>query len=178
MLPKAVSSWRDGDRCLGRRQCVTIWADYVSTRRTSSPPRRAALMEASDVPGESGDPRALSRSGDDLPDRLAAAESAVHPACEKNFVDSTSATKLVRLGIRRASRSTIHVSAARVVRHDRTLPTAVEAKKFLQDQSPRQTQPLIDEFSVAPNTPINWAMKWADILRADKSRSRRRERSP
>lgn len=174
MLPTAIQQLRvTAVDAAGRRQCVTIGADYVSNAPhiVNTTPR--GLMEATDVPGEAAIlvryldqvttcRIALPRPGSPgvaTPGRLA----------EKNFIDKHVGDKLVRLGIppsepiddatflRRASLDTIG-----------TLPTAAEAKKFLLDSSPDKRAKLVDELLNRPEYADYWAMKWADILRADK----------
>jgi hypothetical protein len=46
-----------------------------------------------------------------------------------------------------------------------TLPTADEARKFLEDKSPAKRSVLIDELLAKPEFADYWAMKWSDLLR-------------
>jgi hypothetical protein len=46
-----------------------------------------------------------------------------------------------------------------------TLPTAQEAKDFIQDQDPNKRVALIDRLLAKDEFPYYWAMKWSDILR-------------
>jgi len=46
-----------------------------------------------------------------------------------------------------------------------TLPTAQEARAFIQDQNPRKRSMLIDRLLERPEFADYWAMKWSDLLR-------------
>jgi hypothetical protein len=46
-----------------------------------------------------------------------------------------------------------------------TLPTAEEARRFLDDQDPQKRAKLIDEVLEQPEFAVYWAMKWSDLLR-------------
>ena len=153
----------------GRRQCVTTVADYVSNAPQIINPTHRGIVESSEIPGEA---TVLVR----YLDQVSACRiilprphpSVVRPA-EKNFIDKHVGDKLVKLGItpslpiddatflRRVSLDTIG-----------TLPTASEAKAFLKDSSPKKRSRLIDSLLNRPEYADYWAMKWADLLRADK----------
>ena len=154
---------------LGRRQCVTDATDYISnaTQIVTTNPR--GLMLASDVPGEAAilvrylDQVTVCRMTSPRPN-----PSSIRPI-EKNFIDKHVGDKLVRLGIppsdpiddsaflRRVSLDTIG-----------TLPTASESRRFLQDANPDKRFRLLDDLLQRPEYADYWAMKWADLLRADK----------
>ena len=51
-----------------------------------------------------------------------------------------------------------------------TLPTAAEARAFLADPSPDKREKLVERLLERPEYADFWTMKWADILRADKSK--------
>jgi len=46
-----------------------------------------------------------------------------------------------------------------------TLPTAEEAKRFLEDESPDKRSALIDHLLERPEFADYWAMRWSDVLR-------------
>jgi hypothetical protein len=46
-----------------------------------------------------------------------------------------------------------------------TLPTAQEAKDFIQDKNPDKRRLLIDKLFLRPEFADYWAMKWSDLLR-------------
>src|SRR5207237_4519481 len=49
-----------------------------------------------------------------------------------------------------------------------TLPTAAEARKFLDDRRPDRRARLVDELLERPEYADYWALKWADLLRVDR----------
>ena len=49
-----------------------------------------------------------------------------------------------------------------------TLPTADEAREFLDDASPGKREELIDSLLQRPEYAEYWALKWADLLRVDR----------
>ncbi len=170
MLPKAAQQLRvTAVEANGRRQDVTLGADYISNAPHIVTTTPRGLMEASDVPGEAAilvrylDQVATCRITLPRPN-----PSSVRPA-EKNFIDKHVGDKLVRLGIP-ASEPIDDATFLRRVSLDMigTLPTAAEARKFLNDPSPEKRGRLIDELLNRPEYADYWAMKWADILRADK----------
>jgi hypothetical protein len=50
-----------------------------------------------------------------------------------------------------------------------TLPTAAEARRFLADARPDKRARLVDELLRRPEFADYWALKWADLLRAERS---------
>jgi hypothetical protein len=88
---------------------------------------------------------------------------------EVNFIDTHVWDKLARLGIppsdlaadgtflRRAYLDTIG-----------TLPSAAEARKFLDDGDPKKRATVIDALLDRPEYADYWAMRWADLLRVDR----------
>ena len=49
-----------------------------------------------------------------------------------------------------------------------TLPTAEEARKFLEDQNPYKRPKLVDRLLKRPEFADYWALQWADLLRVDR----------
>jgi hypothetical protein len=49
-----------------------------------------------------------------------------------------------------------------------TLPTAEEARRFLNDRRPDRRARLVDELLCRPEYADYWALKWADLLRVDR----------
>ena len=170
MLPRATQQLRvTAVDSAGRRQCVTMEADFISNAPHIVDATPRGLIEATEVPGEAAilvrylDQVTVCRVTLPRPN-----PSSIRPA-EKNFIDKHVGDKLVLLGIppsapldddgflRRASLDTIG-----------TLPTAAEARTFLADPSPDKRARLIDELLNRHEYADYWAMKWADILRADR----------
>jgi hypothetical protein len=50
-----------------------------------------------------------------------------------------------------------------------TLPTAAEARAFLADKRPDKRARLVDDLLKRPELADYWALKWADLLRVDRS---------
>ena len=48
---------------------------------------------------------------------------------------------------------------------DQTIPTALEARDFILDQSPNKRAVLIDRLLARDEFADYWAMKWSDLLR-------------
>ncbi|HET6423691.1 MAG TPA: DUF1549 domain-containing protein, partial [Planctomycetaceae bacterium] len=153
----------------GGRHCVTMHADYVSNAPHIVMTTPRGLMEATEVAGEAA---ILVRYLDQVATcRMILPRPTSSPVelAEKNFIDQHVATKLKQLRIppsdpiddgtflRRASLDIIG-----------TLPTAAEARTFLQDTAPDKRARLVESLLNRPEYADYWAMKWADILRADK----------
>lgn len=155
----------------GRRHCVTREAEYVSNAPAIVAATPHGLLEATEVPGEAAilvrylDKVTTCRVARPRPNSIGT-RPAVH-----NFIDQHVGDKLVRLGIpvsepiddsaflRRVSLDTIG-----------TLPTADEARRFLADSAPDKRARLVESLLNRPEYADYWAMKGADILRADKIR--------
>ena len=153
----------------GRRQCVTAVAEYISNATQIVTTTPYGLMQATEIPGEATilvrylDQVATCRVTLPRPN-----PSSLRPT-EKNFIDRHIGDKLVRLGI--PPSDPVNDSAfLRRVSLDMigTLPTAAEARTFLQDTRPDKRLQLITELLSRPEYADYWAMKWADLLRADR----------
>lgn len=154
---------------IGRRQCVTTSAEYVSNATQIVTTNARGLMTATDVPGEAAilvrylDQVAVCRIT--LP-RPNASSSRLN---EHNFIDKHVSDKLIRLSIPPSGPINDSTFLRRVsLDLIGTLPTADEARRFLSDAAPDKRTRLIDELLQRPEYADYWAMKWADLLRADK----------
>ncbi len=88
---------------------------------------------------------------------------------ESNFIDRLVWDKLERLGIDPG----VPIDDAGFLRRVYfdvigTLPTAAEARRFLADSAPDKRRKLVDDLFNRQEYANYWAMKWADLLRADK----------
>lgn len=155
----------------GRRHCVTKQAEYVSNAPAIIAASPRGLLEATEIPGEAAilvrylDQVTTCRVARPRPES-AGTRPAVH-----NFIDQHVGDKLVRLGISVSA----PVDDARFLRRVSldtigTLPTADEARRFLADSTPDKRDRLVESLLNRPEYADYWAMKWADILRADKIR--------
>lgn len=88
------------------------------------------------------------------------------PSAFSNQIDQLVFTRLQQLGIPPANRCSDAVFVRRVYLDAiGTLPTAQEARGFLQDQNPNKRQVLIDRLLERDEFADYWAMKWSDLLR-------------
>lgn len=155
----------------GGRQCATIESEFISNMSTIVEASSRGLLESGEQTGEAA--ILVRYLGHVAVCRVVvprAVQNITRPA-ENNFVDKFVWDKLLKLGIppsetiddgpfmRRAYLDTIG-----------TLPTAAEARKFLTSSAPDKRSKLVDELLARPEYADYWAMKWSDILRADKSK--------
>ncbi len=170
MLPQGTQQLRvTSIDAVGRRQCVTTQADYISNAPQIVGTTPRGLLEATEVPGEAA---ILVRYLDQVTTCRVVLPRPMSVGSRPgiiNFIDQHVGDKLVRLGIpvsdpvddarflRRVSLDTIG-----------TLPTAEEARTFLNDPAPDKRARLVESLLNRPEYADYWAMKWADILRADK----------
>lgn len=88
------------------------------------------------------------------------------PLHAHNQVDDAVFAKLIQLGIQPAKRCSDGAFLRRVyIDVTGTLPSALEAKSFLQNTHPRKREKLIDTLLEREEYADYWAMKWCDILR-------------
>ena len=93
---------------------------------------------------------------------------AVEVAAELNFIDSHVNNQLERLNIQSSAPSSDAEFMRRVyVDVIGTLPTAAEARKFLQSKGPNRRSELVEQLMQRPEFADYWALKWADVLRVD-----------
>jgi hypothetical protein len=153
----------------GTRRCATVEADYISNATHIADVNARGLLQASDVPGEAA--ILVRYLGHVAVCRVVLPRpgSTFARPPESNFIDKHVWDKLTRLGIppsdviddatflRRAFLDVIG-----------TLPTAAEARAFLADTSADKRAKLVDALLQRPEYAEYWAMKWSDLLKADK----------
>ena len=154
----------------GSQRCVTVEAEYQSNAEDIATADRDGLITVSEVPGEAailvrymghvGICRVtLPRKGSEFP----------RPP-EQNFVDAAVWDRLQKLGIPPSSHSDDAVFLRRVYLDlIGTLPTESECRTFLGDTSPTKRDALIRTLMDRPEYADYHALRWADILRVDKS---------
>ena len=153
----------------GQRRCATVESDFISNAPHIADSNPRGLLQASEIPGEAA---VLVRYlGHVAVCRVTMPRpgSIVNRPAESNFIDHHVWNKLTRLGIppseliddgtflRRVSLDVIG-----------TLPTADEARRFLADPAPDKRARLVDALLERPEYAEYWAMKWSDLLKADK----------
>ena len=152
----------------GVRRCVTVESEYQSNAEAIATVDDHGIITSSYIPGEAAilvrymDHVAVCRVTLPQPSGPLA-----RPA-ENNFIDGLVWDKLEQLGIasspltsdskfmRRAYLDTIG-----------TLPTVDEARAFLTDTAPDKRTALIENLLQRDEYADYWAMRWADVLRAD-----------
>lgn len=154
----------------GRRWCVTVEAEFQSNAEAIASVDTGGLVSVSDVPGEAAILiRFMGHVGVCRVTLPRPGEEVVRPP-ENNFVDTHVWDKLQRLGIQ-PSGLTDASSFLRRVSLDTigTLPTPAECREFLKDPAPDKRSRLIDRLLEQPEYADYQALRWADILRVDKS---------
>jgi hypothetical protein len=119
---------------------------------------RAALVAAAVV--------ALGLTASAAPQAGRAAFEQPGPPGIRNRVDELVFAKLKALNLQPAALSSDAVFLRRVFLDTiGTLPTAEEARTFLDDRSPVKRQALVDQLLARPEFADYWAMRWSDLLR-------------
>ncbi|WP_373652948.1 DUF1549 and DUF1553 domain-containing protein [Schlesneria sp. DSM 10557] len=153
----------------GKRQCVTTAAEFISNAASLVETTSSGLIHSREIPGEAA---ILVR----YLDQVAVCRVTLprpHPETirpqENNFIDRHVGDKLVRLGIPASPPADDSTFLRRVFLDTiGTLPTSDEARAFLSDNHPEKRIRIIDSLLTRPEYAEFWAMKWSDILRADK----------
>lgn len=155
----------------GRRRCVTVEADFISNAGHIVEAGPRGLLTSSEIPGEAAILVRYQSFVSVCRVTLPRPGSNVTRPPEQNFVDTHVWNKLQQLGIQPSDISSDAQFLRRVFLDTiGTLPTAGEARAFLADAAPDKRGRLIDSLLERPEYADFHAMKWADILRADKIR--------
>ncbi len=153
----------------GERRCVTAEADFVSNAPFVADVDASGLVRASDVPGDSA---VLVRyQGHVAVARFVLPRPAVSVTrpVERNFIDRLVGDKLAKMGLPPSPLADDATFLRRVYLDVLgTLPKADEARRFLDDPAPDKRDRLIRELLDRPEYASYWAMKWSNLLRADK----------
>lgn len=153
----------------GGRRCCTVEADYFSNAEHVVGADSRGLLRSSEI---SGSAAILVRYlGHVAVCRVTLPQPKtkfVRPA-EANFVDKHVWDRLQELGIQPSPPADDATFLRRVYLDTiGTLPTATEARAFLTDTSANKRAKLINELLNRSEYADFWAMKWTDLLRADK----------
>jgi len=153
----------------GVRRCVTTEAEYSSNAATIADVDGRGLVTASDVPGEAA--ILVRYMGQVAVCRVALPRPGVaftRPP-EHNFIDKHVWDKLAALGIPPSELADDATYLRRAYLDCiGTLPTADEARTFLELTEADKRQRLAAELLERPEYADYWTMRWADILRVDK----------
>jgi hypothetical protein len=172
MRPNATQQLRvSATDSTGQVRCVTVETDFISNAEHVVEASGRGLLTSSGVPGEAA--ILVRYLGHVAVCRVVVpreGENFARPP-ENNFVDKHVWDKLQRLGIE-PSGIVDDATFLRRVHLDviGTLPTAAEARAFLADPSPDKRARLVDALLDRPEYADYWAMKWSDLLRADKTK--------
>jgi len=153
----------------GQRRCATVESDFISNAPHICDANARGLLQTSEIPGEAA--ILVRYLGHVTICRVALPRSSgafTRPA-EANFIDHHVWNKLTRLGIAPSDA----IDDATFLRRAfldviGTLPTAAEARVFLNDPAPDKRARLVDTLLQRPEYAEYWAMKWSDLLKADK----------
>jgi hypothetical protein len=155
----------------GGRQCATVETEFISNMGTIVEADGRGLLQAGEQTGEAA--ILVRYLGHVAVCRVIvprAVQNIARPP-ENNFIDKLVWDKLLKLGIPPSDLADDSTFLRRAYLDViGTLPTADEARQFLADPSPDKRAKLVDALLNRPEYANYWAMKWADILRADKSK--------
>jgi hypothetical protein len=153
----------------GNRRCATVESDFISNAPHVIAADNRGILQATEIPGEAAIlVRYLGHVAVCQVTLPRPASEFVRPP-EHNFIDKLAWDKLQRLGIP-PSEAIDDAAFLRRVYLDTigTLPTAAEARQFLGDTNASKRMVVIDDLLQRPEYADYWAMKWSDLLRADK----------
>ncbi len=164
---RVLARWSDG-----REVDVTAHARFQSNHDSLASVDADGLVSAGDVPGEAAVMASFMNAMDTfrvlVPRRERIANYPRIP--ENNFVDRHVFAKLRKLHVLPSELADDATFLRRVYLDViGTLPTAAEARRFLADRRPDHRTLLVDELLKRPEFADYWAMKWADLLRVDRS---------
>lgn len=153
----------------GQRRCATVESDYISNAPHICDSNARGLLQAGEIPGEAA--ILVRYLGHVTVCRVTMPRPSSHfvrPA-ESNFIDHHVWNKLTKLGIA-PSELIDDATFQRRVFLDviGTLPTAEEARRFLADTAADKRPKLVESLLQRPEYAEYWAMKWSDLLKADK----------
>lgn len=155
----------------GNRRCITTEAEYESNEKLIAEPDENGLIQAGLVPGEAA--ILVRYMGQVAVSRVTSPRPGVkftRPP-EANFIDTQVWNKLAKLGIAPSPQCNDATFLRRVYLDTiGTLPTVLEARRFLDDQDKQKRRKLIDELLNRDEYADYWAMRWSDVLRVDRDK--------
>ncbi len=153
----------------GTLRCVTSETDFQSNNEAIAGVDRQGLIAATAVPGEAAIlVRYLGHVGVCRVTRPSGPIEFLRPS-ENNFIDRLVWDKLSRLHLMPSSIADDATFMRRVyIDTIGTLPTSVEARRFLADQTAGKRSGLVAELLQRPEYSDYWAQRWSDLLQIDK----------
>ena len=155
----------------GRRHCVTSEAEFSSNAELVAHVDESGWVQAGDVAGEAV--ILVRYMGQVAACRVTRPRPGVRfprPPVQ-NFIDELAWDKLAQLGLPPSDRADDAMFLRRVFLDTiGTLPTAVEARRFLADPGPDRRRRLVDRLLKRDEYADFHALRWADILRVDRDR--------
>ena len=155
----------------GREADVTALAKFLSNNDGLASVDADGLVTAGDAPGEAAVMAGFMNQVDLFRVVVPRAEKIAHyPAVpENNFIDRLVFAKLRKLNILPSDLADDAEYLRRVYLDViGTLPTADEARRFLDDRRPDKRRRLVDELLERPEYADYWALQWSDLLRVDR----------
>ncbi len=153
----------------GERYCVTSEAEYESNAPTIAGVDRKGAIQAGEYPGEAA--ILVRYMGEVNVCRITIPKKGVafKRPLENNFIDQHVWNKLEKLGIAPSELCNDSTFMRRVYLDTiGTLPTAEEARKFIESKAADKRAKLIDQLLERPEYADFWAMQWSDLLRVDR----------
>src|SRR5262249_19675389 len=151
----------------GREADVTAHAKFQSNNEGLAAVEPSGLVTAGEVPGEAAVMASFMNAVDVFRVVVPRAEEIKdYPAVpENNFIDHHVFLKLRKLNIVPSDLADDAEFLRRVYLDViGTLPTAAEARRFLEDKRPDRRARLVDELLERPEFADYWALQWADLL--------------
>jgi hypothetical protein len=155
----------------GRELDVTLHARYQVNQEPLASVTAEGLVLVNDTPGEVAVMASYANCVDVFRAIVPRAEAiANYPAFpEHNFIDGHVIRKLKKLNIAPSDLCDDSTYLRRVYLDViGTLPTADEARRFLNDKRANKRELLVDELLERPEYADYWALKWSDLLRVDR----------
>ncbi len=155
----------------GREADVTALAKFLSNNDGLASVDAGGLVTAGDAPGEAAVMAGFMNQVDVFRVVVPRAEQIAHyPSVpENNFIDRLVFAKLRKLNVVPSDLCDDAEYLRRVYLDViGTLPTADEARRFLDDRRPDRRARLVDELLERPEYADYWALQWSDLLRVDR----------
>lgn len=154
----------------GREVDVTPLAQFQTNNEALASVDEHGLVTAGEVPGQAAIMASFMGAVDvfqTLTPREGAADQTAPQ--EHNFIDRLVQQKLKKLNIA-ASQQADDAQFLRRVYLDTigTLPTAAEARRFLDDRRTDRRERLVEELLTRPEFTDYWSLWWSDLLRVDR----------